>query len=122
MHISRLALESTLATVRPNHISDVIVTNTKGSPIILKNGVLLGTYQIIKESVSDDPPVLPVASKTKHETTAYQPDVIAEPTPHVSVVDYPESKSLLLQTLSKLRQAIALPREQLRQLPHCTAI
>ncbi len=126
MRIRRLVLESTIAIVRPDHISDAIVKNTKGSSVTLKNGVLLGMYQILDDPVLEDPTVLPVASVTERATTASRPDVNAELTPHVSVVDYLENKSLILQPLSKLRQAIALPGEKLgvtnSQSPHCIPI
>ncbi len=46
LRVHRLSLESTLFTVCADHISDALFTNKTGSPITLKPGVLLATYEV----------------------------------------------------------------------------
>ena len=61
MRIHWLSLESTLTTVRADHISDALVSNTTGSSISLKNGVLLGTYEVLDPYSIEKSFPLPVA-------------------------------------------------------------
>ena len=46
MCINRLGLESTLSTVRPGHITDVLVLNNTGESLRVKNGTLLSKFQV----------------------------------------------------------------------------
>ncbi len=61
MRIHSLCFESTLAAVHADHISDALVTNKTGSSITLKDGVLLGTFEVFDLSSTKEPLPLPVA-------------------------------------------------------------
>ena len=113
MRIHRLSLESTLSTVRDGHLSDALVTNVTGSPITLKHGVNLGTFQLYDLPSIEDSPPLPIGGVTHQPSSTDLTDVIAELRPHVSVSDYPEAKPPLLQLLAQHRPAIALAGEPL---------
>ncbi len=104
MRLHRLCLESTLSTVRTDHISDALVTNKTGSPI---HGVALGTYEVLDLSSSEEslsPPVAGVNAQTSDVTDLG--DVIAPLMPHDKVFDYPDAKPALLKPLAQYRQAI----------------
>ncbi len=62
MHIHCLCLESTLSAVHAEHISDALVRNKTGSSITLKDGVLLGTFEVLDLSSIEEPLSLPVPS------------------------------------------------------------
>ncbi len=112
MRLHRLCLESTLSTVRTDHISDALVTNKGGSPIHLKDGVTLGTYKVLELSSIDESLPLPVAGVNAQTSDVIDfADVIAPLTPHVNVLDYPDAKPALLKLLAQYRQAITLPGE-----------
>ncbi len=109
-----MCLESTLSTVRTDHISDALVTNKTGSPVHPRDGVALGTYEVLDPSSIEEPLPLPVAgvhAQTSDVTDLA--DVMAQLMPHVNVLNYPEAKPTLLKLLPQYRQAIALPGEYL---------
>ncbi len=114
MHLHRLFLESTLSTVRTDHISDALVTNKTGSPTHFKDGVALGTYEVLDLSSTEESLPLHVAGVNAQTSDVTDfADVIAPLMSHVNVLDYPEAKSVLLKFLAQYRQAIALPGEPL---------
>ncbi len=123
MHLHHLCLESTVCT---DHISDALVTNKTGSPIHLKNGVTLGTYEVLALSSIEESLPLPVAginAQTSDVTDCA--DVKAPLMSHVNVLDYPDTKPALLKLLAQYRQAIAFPGEPLgvtTQVTHHTAL
>ncbi len=93
-----MCLESTLSTVRTDHISDALVTNETGSPIHLKDGVGLGTYEVPDPSCIEEflpLPVVGVSAQTS-DVTDFS-DVIAPLMPHVNVLDYPDIQPALLK-------------------------
>ena len=51
IHINRLGLESALSTVRPDHITGVLVFNNTGESCTLKNGTLLSKFQDYNKAV-----------------------------------------------------------------------
>lgn len=108
MRLHLFVLESTLSTVRNGQINDALTTNITGSPIIFRNGVHLGTYQVHEES----PPPLAVSVTTQDFQKANQARVMAQPPPHLSVMDYPKVKPTF-HLLAKCRRAVALPGEPL---------
>ncbi len=114
MRFHSLCLESSLSTVRTDHISDVLVTNKTGSPIHLKDRAALGTYKFLDLSSIEEslpPHVAGVNAQTSEVTDLA--DVIAPLTSHVNVLDYPDAKSAFLKLLAQYRQVIALPGEPL---------
>ncbi len=114
MRLHLLCLESTLSTVHTDHISDALVTNKTGSPILLKDGVTLDTYEVLDLSYIEESLPLPVAGVNAHTSdVTHFAYVIAPLMPHVNVLDYPDAKPALLKLLAQYRQAIALPGELL---------
>ncbi len=110
--VNRLSLESTLSSVDPHHVTHALVTNTSGAPITLKQGVLLGPFDIFDPSSLEESSPLPVAGVS----TQFDEDlsnVVAQLSPHVKTLDYPEGKSALLKLLAKQRHAVALLGEPL---------
>ncbi len=100
MRVHRLSLESTLSTVRADHISDALVTNKTGSSITLKNGVLLATYEVLDLFSLEESFPLPVAGVTAHDADVTDlTNVMAQLKSHVNVLDYPATKPALLQLL-----------------------
>ncbi len=61
MKVSRLSLESTLSSVDAHHVTHALVTNTSGASITLKQGVLLGTFEMFDPSSLEESSPLPVA-------------------------------------------------------------
>ncbi len=114
MRLHRLCLESALSTVRTDHISNALVTNKTGSPVHLKDGVALGTYEVLDLSSIEEALPLPVAGINAQTSDVIDfADIIAPLMPHVNVLDYPDAKPALLKLLAKYKQAIALPGEPL---------
>ncbi len=114
MRIHRLCLESTISAVHADHISDALVTNKTGSSIALKDGVLLGTFEVLDQSSTEEPLPLPVAGvNAQNADVTDLTDVTAHLRPHVNVLDYPEAKPALLNLLAQHKEAIALPGEPL---------
>ncbi len=112
MRLHRLCFESTLSMVHTDHISDALVTNKTVSPIHLKDGVALGTYEVLDLSSIEESLPLPVADVYAQTSDATDlADVIVSLMPHVNVLDYPDAKPALLNLLGQYRQAIALPGE-----------
>ncbi len=104
MCIHRLCLESTLSAVHADQISDALVTNKTGSSIILKDGVLLGTFEVFDQSSTEELLPLPVAGvNDQNRDVADLTDVMAHLRPHVNVLDYPEAKPTLLNLLAQHR-------------------
>ncbi len=114
MRLHRLCLESTLSTVRTDHISDALVTNKTGYPIYLQDGVTMGTYEVLDPSSIEESLHLPVAGLNAQTSDVTDfADVIAPLMSHINVLDYSEDKPALLKLLAQYRQAIALPAEPL---------
>ncbi len=104
MRIHRLCLESTLSVGHADHISDALVTNKAGSSVILKDGVLLGTFIVLDQSTTEEPLPLPVAGVSAQNTdVADLTYVTAHLRPHVNILDYPEAKPALLNLLAQHR-------------------
>ncbi len=119
MRLHRLCLESTLSTVRTAHISDALVTNKTGSPIHLKDGFALGTYEVLHLSSIEESLPLPVAGmNTQTSDVTDLADVIEPLMPYVNALDYSDAKPGLLKLLAQYRQAIALPGEPLGVKTH----
>ncbi len=126
MRVHRLSLESTLSTVRADHISEALLTNKTNFSITLKNGVLLATHEVLDLSSLEESLPLPVAGVTAHDADVTDlADVMAQLKPYVNVLDYPATKPALLQLLAKHRQAIALlgePLEVTNKVTHHIAL
>ncbi len=86
MCLHRLCLESTLSTVRTDHISDALVINKTGSPVHLKDSDTLGTYKVLDLSSIEESLPLPVAGVNAQtlDVTDFG-DVIAPLMSHVNV-------------------------------------
>ncbi len=108
MKVSRLSLESTLSSVDAHHVTHALVTNTSGAPITLKQGVLRGTFEMFHPSSFEESSPLPVAGVSTQLDDDFS-DVVAQLSPHVKTLDYPEGKSALLKLLAKHRHAVVLP-------------
>ncbi len=123
MRLHRLCLESTLSTVRTDHISDALVTNKTGSSVHLKDGVALGTYEVLDLSSIEELLPLPVVGVNAQTSDVTDfADIIAPLMSHVNVLDYHDA---LLKLLAQFRQAIALPGEPLEvttQVTHDVAL
>ena len=111
--IHSLALEGTLSAVRDGHITDALVTNLTGSPINLKSGVSLGSFELDDSLSFDEAPNFVSAVSAQSDATPNLAEVISELTPHIKVSDYSESSSQLLNLLARYRSAIALPGDRL---------
>ncbi len=97
-----------------DHISDALFTNKTGSSIILKDGALLGTFEVLDQSSTEEPlPLLVAGVNAQNADVADLTEVMAHLRPHVNVLDYPQAKPSLLNLLTQHRQAIALPGEPL---------
>ncbi len=114
MKVSRVSLESTLSSVDAHHITHALVSNASGAPVNLKQGVLLGHFEVYKASSLEESSRIPVASVSAQSPDADVSDVVAQLAPHVKTPDYPDGNPALLQVLAKHRQAVALPGEPLR--------
>ncbi len=101
MRIHHLCLESTLSVVNTDHISDSLVTDKTGFSITLKDGVLIGTFEVLDLSSIEEPLPLPVAGiNTQNADVSDLTDVMAHLRPHVNVLDYLEAKPALLNLLA----------------------
>ncbi len=97
-----------------DHISDALVINKTGSYVSLKDGVLLGTFEVLDLSSIEQPLPLPVAGVNAQNADVTDfTDVMAHLRPHVNVLDYSEAKPALLNLLAQHRQAITLSGEPL---------
>ncbi len=101
MRIHRLSLESTLSTVRPDHVADALVTNTTGAPLTLKQGVHLGTYEVLDLPSFENLPFLSVAGVSTQRLDADFMDVVAQLSPHLKNMDYPGGKHALLEPTAR---------------------
>ncbi len=112
--------------VHTDHISDALVTNKTGSSVTLKDGFLLGTFEVLDLSCNEEALPLPVAGVNAQGADVMDlTDVMAHLRPHISVLDYPEAKPALLHLLAQNRQAVAIPGEPLRamnKVTHYTAV
>ncbi len=94
------------------YVTHGLVTNTSFAPITLKQGVLLGTFEMFDASSLEESSPLPVACVSTQLDEDLS-DVVAQLSPHVKTLAYPEGKSALLELLAKHRHAVALPGETL---------
>ncbi len=76
-------------------MTHTLVTNTSCAQITLKQGVLLGTFEMFDPSSLEEFSPLPVAGVSTQLDEDLS-DVLAQLSPHVNTLDYPESKSALL--------------------------
>ncbi len=114
MRIHRLSLESTLSAVHGDHINDILVTNRTASSITVKDGVLLGTFEVLDPSSTVEPLPLSVPGVIAQNADVTDlTNVTAHLRSHVNVLDYPETKPALMNLLAQHRQAIDLSGEPL---------
>ncbi len=95
MKVSLLFLERTLSSVDAYQVTHALVSNTSGAPITLKQGVLLGNFEVFEE-----PSPFPVACVSAQPGDEDLYDVVAQFATHVKTPDYPEGKPALLQLLA----------------------
>ena len=114
-YVNRLAVESTLNTVRPGHKTSALVVNTTGGPVHIKQGVTLTQALVYNKQVVPEPLPLPGGSVASvHQTTNANSQ--APTTGIESLVkgqDFPELQHPLVELLNKYREVIALPGESL---------
>ena len=113
--VQRLAVESTLGTVREGHNTTALVVNTTGGPIKLRQGVFLSEALAYDGQVVSEPMDLPVPStasvcasvsnESKGQTQTLES--------LVTVADYPELSDSLIKLLKRYRDVFALPGEPL---------
>ena len=117
--LHRLAMESTLSTVREGHVASALVVNTTGGPVRVKHGVYLGDGLVYDRKVLPTPLEFPTACVAAVQSSA-DSELGQGPTLSslVNVVDYSEQKHLLLDLLHEYRDAIALPGETLGSTDH----
>lgn len=113
VRVHRLALESTLPCVQEDHVTDALVINLTGAPIPLKNGILLGSFEIWDSRSFHDSPHLIVSVSPNTDTSHDTADLISQLSVHVKVLDFPTAESRLLDLLFKHKPAVALPNEPL---------
>ena len=113
--VKRLVVESTLNRVREGHKTDLLVVNTTGGPIKLKQRVLLSQALAYDKPVVSEPLGMPSAcvASLYNSTSHNKPVETQTLDSFVTVVDYPEFRPSLLELLKKYRDVIALPRESL---------
>ncbi len=61
MKVGRLSLESTFSSVDAHHVTHALVCNASGAPITLKQGILLGNFEVFDSSPLEEPSPFPVA-------------------------------------------------------------
>ena len=111
--VTSLALKGTLSTVRNDHISDALVTNITGTSITLKNGVLLGIFEVCIDLHFENPTHLLAGVSSSHDYTANVYDSVSKLNSFVKVLDYPRARPRLLNLLAKYQNGIALPGKNL---------
>ncbi len=112
--VRSLTLEPTLSSVEEGARTVALVLNTSGASVLLQPGFCLTRALAYGTSLTDEPlspstsPAGVVAASTlKGEVTQSSLDI------HVKVIDCPHLRPRLLDTLHKIRGAIALPGEPL---------
>lgn len=114
VRIHRLALEGTLSTVREGNMCDALVSNVSGSPITLKDGVFLGNFEQYDHLLLENAPQVIASVSTQCDCTKPSVTVITDSLASLVVAhDYPEAKPRLLDLLTKYRNVVALPGENL---------
>ncbi len=112
--LQKVSVESTLSTVRENHIITAFVVNTSGGPVRVRHGVYLGDGLVYDRKVVAKPLEFPMACAAAVRSSS---DIERGQRPHLSsfvnVVDYQELKHSLLHLLENHRSAIALAGEPL---------
>ena len=113
--MQRLAVEPTLCTVREGHTTSALVVNTTGGSIKLRQGVFLSEALAYDGQVVSEPLDLPATSATSvcaspRKDSVVQPQMLES---LVTVTDYPELRSTLIQLLERHRDVFALPGEPL---------
>ncbi len=114
-YVKRLAVESTLNTVREGHKTVAFVVNTTGGPVKIKHEVLLSKVLAYYMRVIPEPMEFPRACVASVGQLPCDSERGSDPTLRllVSVVDYPELKQSLMTLLGRYREVIALPGEPL---------
>ncbi len=92
--IQRLAVKSTLSTVREGHVTDALVVNITGGPVRIKHGLLLGKCLAYNLNVVPVPLVFPAACVSSVHKSSVDTELRQAPNLRsvVNVVDYPEMK------------------------------
>ncbi len=114
-NVKHIKVESTLSRVREERLTDALFVNTTGAPVTLKQGLMLGKCLLYDRNIIPEPLPLPttcvaaVGDAPSVTEGGLSPSVES----FVKVVDYPELKSSLIQTLEEYRDVIALPGEPL---------
>ena len=113
--VQRLSVEPILSTVREGNQAVALVVNQTGASIQLKQGVYLSQALAYNGKVEPKPLEMPTTT-----LGVVQGSSVSLDSPNtkaldalVSVGDYPELKSSLLQLMTRYRDVIALPGEPL---------
>lgn len=114
-NVKRLAIESTLSTIRERHLTDALVVNTTGAPIRIKQGLFLGKCLVYDKKVVPEPSIMPRACVSSVSQSAVDTELGQAPTlgSLVNIVDYPDMRPALLDLLGKYRNVLAFPGEPL---------
>ncbi|MPC78872.1 hypothetical protein E2C01_073374 [Portunus trituberculatus] len=110
--VKRLAVESTLLSVRKNNVTSALVANLTGSSITLRDGVNLGSVTVIDATSLQDSTTC-VAVISSQSSTQSPEDIASQLEPHVQVMYFPDMKCSLINLLVTHREAFALPGEPL---------
>ena len=112
--LNRLAIESTLSTVRENHRTCALVVNTTGGPVRIRSGVYIGDGLVYDRKVVAEPLEFPTACVASVcSAIDIEPGQGPPLSSLVNVVDYPELRHSLMELLEEYRNVIALPGEPL---------
>ncbi len=99
-----------------------LVTNSD-APITLKQGANLGNFEVLDLSSLEDSPPLPVAGVSTQSSDADLSDVVAQLSPYVKGLDYPDGKPALLKLFAQHRQAFpGEPLELTNRVTHHIAL
>ncbi len=107
--VNHLSLESTLSSVDSHHVTQALVTNTSGAPITLKQSVFLGTLEMFDPLSYEEFSPFPVAGVTTKLVDEDPSDVVAQLSPHVKKLDYPDGKTALLKLLPNTDMQLPCP-------------
>lgn len=118
VRIKRLALESTLCSVRDDNMTDALVTNLTGSSVTIKNGAHLGSFTIVDDLSFQDPVPLIAAVSSQPASECTPAELATQLEAYTKDIDYPEVRARLTNLLVTHRKAIALPGEPLGVTDH----
>lgn len=89
-----------LSTIHVDNVTHALVIKTSGAPIAMKQDVLQGNFEILDLASLEDSPPLPVAGISAQSSDADFSDV-AQPSPHVKGLAYPEGRPALLKLFAQ---------------------